>query len=994
MTEQATRVRNTTESKLPRVLIEDWIPAAAIGVECMRERGSSSALAPTTYLHVWWARRPLTVSRAAVLASVLPADFPRDLFERLIGFGRPGDELVSVRQMLDYKQPGTHIPIGFDCARAFKGTLREDDLQRAYNSINKLWGNNIAIIDPMAGGGSIPFESARLGLPTLANEYNPVACTVLEATVDYPIRHGHQLGICARKWARILLGKAEEQLAPYFYEPSMRGVRDYIYARTIPCPDTGLQTPLVPDWHLHRERGKTTVVAVPVVDQTAGTWRTEIRLVGRGAGYVPSPPKPTYLNGNGVSLFTGRQIPSEYIKAKAQAGEMSSTLYAIVVKNPKLNFEPPTSDDFRAIADAESQLARMRPAWERNNIIPTELYPEVSSDERPRTYGMPRWADMFSPRQLLCFGVLVEELNQLRPEIISAEGEDLGEAVVHLLAFVIDKFLNYNSNLASWHAPRAVMRSVFDRHDYAFKATFAEMAPINAGAGLEWAIDNVLEAYEELAKLPRHPDAKPVEISLGSATSMPQIEDGSITAVVVDPPYADNVQYSELADFFYVWLKRTQGHRRPEWFSTYLTEHDQEAVVNVARHREGGAKKAGEARVDANQFYEKLMAETFAECRRILRDDGVLTVMFTHKKQEAWEALFQALITAGFSISATWPVKTESEHSLHQARKNAAQSTVLLVCRKRPDGAGTGYFDRQMEREIRDAARNAADRLKGEGLNAVDQLVGAFGPAVAVYSRYDTVRTDTGMPVPVGKALDEAADAVADWRIQQLAQHGLEGVEPEGRFALLCWAVLQAAEFRFNEAKLLGHAAGMDIDQLVTAGLVTKTGDKITMVSARDRRRAKALEPIEATALLDGIAPVKRGRKKVVLQIHPNDPSFRTAIDACHAIALAYLEAGGGNAGIGAARGLIARQRWNADSPVARLMAALVEATPEALRVDPATAGKTSPVTRYPEFYTWHQLLKPLFEIEPPDWSPKDYGQMLLAVPDDDADDDEENELE
>lgn len=445
------------------------------------------------------------------------------------------------------------------------------------------------------------------------------------------------------------------------------------------------------------------------------------------------------------------------------------------------------------------------------------------------------------------------------------------------------------------------------------------MAPCNSGAGLEWAIGNVLEAYKEISNFPHYGSAAPVEISLGSATSLPEIEDGSITAVVVDPPYADNVQYSELADFFYVWLKRTQGHRRPEWFSTYLCERDQEAVVNITRHRNNSVSdsvnanskgkregKAADARAKAHAFYQKLMTDTFKEAQRILRDDGVLTVMFTHKKQEAWEALFTSLIRAGFTITATWPVKTESEHSLHQAQKNAAQSTVILVARKRSAGAGVGYFDSAMQREIRDRARTTAERLQREGLNPVDQLVGSFGPAMEVYSRYDEVGTDIGVPVSVDKAIDEASDGVSNWRVEQLAARGLDGVEAEGRFVLLCWDVLGAAEFRFNEAKLLGHAVGMDVGQLVAAGLVTKSGDKIQMLPAKERRRERALDPDEVTETLFGPLAVARKRtKKQSLKVHPNDPRFRTTLDACHALALRYLEAGGDSAGIGSARALV-----------------------------------------------------------------------------------------
>jgi adenine-specific DNA methylase len=773
----------------------------------------------------------------------------------------------------------------------------------------------------------------------------------------------------------------------------------YIFARTVPCPDTQFHTPLVPDWHLLKPKGEHGhVVAEPVVDKEKGTWTVRVREIGRAAGQLREVPRPTYDDGKGISLFRGRQIPADYIKAMAQQGQMRSALYAVAIKTRQgLTFQPPEPKDIEALEAAEEELARLRSGWEQANIIPTEKIPVGDETGEPLVRGITTWADMFSPRQLLCFGVLVEELRKLRPEILKAEGHELGSAVEHILAFVLDKFGNHNALLASWDPTTSGIRSVFDRHDYAFKATPAEMAPCNSGSGLEWAIDNVIEAYEKISQLPHHATARPVDIFFGSARNLPQLADGATTAVVVDPPYAGNVQYSELADFFYVWLKRTQGHRRPEWFSTYLCEHDQEAVVNISRHRKDGAKpskkgkrdgETAEARKRAHAFYQALMTDTFEEGKRILRDDGVLTVMFTHKKQEAWEALFTSLISAGFRITATWPVKTESEHSLHQAKKNAAQSTVILVARKRPGGAGLGYFDEGMQAEIRRVAQATAERLQREGLNPVDQLVGAFGPAMEVYSRFDEVRTDTGVPVGVGLAIDEAADAVSRWRVEQLTARGLEGVEPEGQFSLLCWDVLGAAEFRFNEAKLLGHAVRMDVDQLVAAGLVTKKGDKIEMLSAKSRRRERPLEPEEVTETLFGpVTVAKKRTKKEGLKVHPNDPRFRTALDACHALALRYLEAGGGPGGVGSARALARQQRWGQDSPVARLMEALVRAAPEGVRRE---KGKKSAAAQYPEFRAWHALLEPLFGAQAPDWTEQAPPQgVLFPEP---ADDEEEGE--
>jgi adenine-specific DNA methylase len=951
--------------KKPRLLIEEWLPAAAIGVECMREEGSLSAKPPTKYFHVWWARRPITASRAAVLASVLPATFPRDVFERLLGFARPGAELVKIRQQMD---TGRKIEGGFGCDRAFKRGIREEDLEEAHAAARKVFNHEITVIDPMAGGGSIPFESARLGFKTLANEYNPVACSVLEATVDYPFRFGENLLSYARDWAREWLSRVETRLAAYYPRRSDGLVHSYIFARTVPCPDTTFATPLIPDWHLLKPKGSNySLWADPVVERKAGTWTVRF-IESTRAGKKSEPRTPTYNDGKGISLFTNLQIPKDYINAKAQAGEMHYALYAVAVKTPSgLAFHHPSEADLKALVAVERHLTRIGHQLEESGIMPVEQVPLGDKTPELLIKGMRRWRDLFTPRQLVCNCTFVEELSRIRPEILAKHGDDVGEAVAHLLSLAFDKFVNHNCSLTRWENTRGTIKGKMDRHDYAFKATFAELAACAAGVGFQWCVDNTLKAYGEICELARTPRPRPVVPTLGTATNLPGIEDSSVEAVVVDPPYSDNVQYSELADFFYVWLKRTQGHRRPEWFSSYLCDHTEEAVVNLSRQRQDG-DKPGEAKRKANEFYQRLMRDTFKECRRILRDDGVLTVMFTHKKQEAWQALFSSLVQAGFTITATWPVKTESEHSLHQAKKNAAQSTVILVARKRDDDAEVGYFDAEMRREIRRAAQKAAERLQKEGLNPVDQLVGSFGPAMEVYSRYSEVRTDTGDPVGVGRALGEASEAVTAFRIQQLSERGLQDVEAEGRFYLLCWDVLQAAEFRFNEAKLLGHAVGMDVDLLTAAGLVSKTGDKIKLLSARDRKRPKKLEQEEIEETLFGAMPTgkkQRVRKGDVLKVHPNDAHFRTALDACHALALRYLEAGSGNPGLGSARQLATQQGWKGGSPPARLMEALLKAAPPALWHE---KGKNSAAAEYPEFRAWHSMIDPLFGVTPPEW--------------------------
>jgi len=286
-----------------------------------------------------------------------------------------------------------------------------------------------------------------------------------------------------------------------------------------------------------------------------------------------------------------------------------------------------------------------------------------------------------------------------------------------------------------------------------------------------------------------------------------------------------------------------------------------------------------------------------------------------------------------------------------------------------------------MRQAIRSAAQGAAARLRAQGLNAVDQLVGAFGPAMEVFSRFASVRTDTGEDVGVDEAIQAAADAVVEWRVAQLAERGLEGVDPESRFVLLCWDVLGAQEFRFNEAMLLGRSAGLGVNSLVEAGLLVKKGSNVALLSARERRRDR---PVRDMAEQMPLIETKGRARRRSRQVHPGDAFFASAIDMCHALALRYAEAGAGQAGIGAARAMALQQGWGPESPCARLMEALVRAAPMAVRFAGEEGKKTAATHRgradaFPEFRAWHALLKPLFGLAPPEWREPEELQPRLV---------------
>ncbi|MBI3972514.1 MAG: DUF1156 domain-containing protein [Chloroflexi bacterium] len=964
----------------PPVLLEEWLPARAIGIECKREHQFMAPFPPNVQLHVWWARRPLAISRAAVLCSLLPADADRGMVERLLGLSGGANAILAAADTLDQARlTGERIPSPFG-PRAFSAALPEDAVDAAHRAMSRVWGSLPTVLDPMAGGGSIPLEAARIGLPTAASDFNPVAAAVMLATVDHPLRFGPRLAKRAAFWAKEWKRHVDARLQP-LYSGDADTANTYIFARTVPCRETGHPTPLVPDWMLLRPN----VVAVPThVDSQTGTWRTEIKRIGHLAGEVAKAPESTYIRGGGRSLFGSRStFPAAYVQGQAQAGKLGYVLYAVATKAPKLDFRPPTQADQDALALAEQELARLKPQWERDGILPTQELPEITSDQRPRLYGGKKWTDLFAPRQLLALGVLAEELKRLEPDIRRAD-DDMADAIVHLLALVVDKVANYDSLMSSWEPTKKAMRSVFDRHDFAFKATFAEMPLSVSGGGLQWAIGNVLKAARQLAELPKAAGAEPAAVQRASATNLWHLDDGSVTAVVVDPPYYDNVQYSELADYFYVWLQRTIGDQHPDWFETDLCPKNEEAVANTARHRALDGM-AGDARRDAHAYYERQMLAAFKEARRVLRPDGVLTVMFTHTKTEAWNALAGSLRDAGFIVKASWPVTTESATSLHIRDQNAAQSTVLLCCRPRRASAGTGYWEELRPQVVR-AAQAAAERLGAQSLSGVDQLVGAFGPAIGVASAYDEVRDVTGRPVGFDRVMQEAAGAVAAWRAAQLAAQlpsgtgsALADMDAISRAALLWWAQFGSASIAFDQVRLLALALGLDTGDLVQAGVAVRAKGNLALLAAAARRRA---QPHLGTAEPEGG------------HVHPRDERFATALDVCHALALAALEADppaddpatppapaatdepapvASPAGTGAARALWNRLPAGQRTQAGALLQALVAATPRAAQFGPGARD-------FPEFGIWRSLLEPLGLGAAIPWQAPGGGQLMLPT--------------
>jgi putative DNA methylase len=698
-------------------LIERWLPIAEVGEESVRERRSMTALPPTYYLHVWWARRPLVASRAAILASLLPADADHDKFKHVLGIH--GDPLESKRKIMQARRSGVRFEgDAYTYPRAFTycPTKEDQDWIRAASTVPP--ANSPSLLDPTAGGGSIPFESLRLGLDTIANDLNPVAAIIERATLEWPALYGLSILKEFNRISQAFLKLREERLSPLFPpEPDATAFpTNYLWARTIRCQYCEGLVPLSPNWRLAPDG--TGVRLIPHPEKEPDHRRCEFEIVHT----IAQQSQGTVADGDATCPFPGcgRVIEGAEIKRQAQAGHMGEQLFAIVLKRRVVtksekgkNREkwerayraPRAEDNIASILSA--RLPDKFQEWEAMDILPNEDLPMDTESwthgNTPAQFDARKFRDLFSPRQLFCHCTSLEIFHQL----LAAEERDgapreVTKVAYCYLAFSLDKLRDYNSRMARWHVNREVTANTFDRHDFAFKWSYVEMAMLVGRTGSDWAIDQTAKCIKELVHLVQPADDrdeegkapslfrsgwKPPSITLSckSGDSLGHLKDASVDCVVMDPPYYDNVLYAELSDFFYVWLKRSAGKVMPELFRRPLTDKENEAVANVAKfQRQKGAKLL------AGRDYQERMAAIFTECRRVLKPNGIMTLMFTHKATGAWDALTKGLLEAAFTITASWPINTEAEGSpiLKTRPPPTAPSSSPAVpvppCRKMP----------------------------------------------------------------------------------------------------------------------------------------------------------------------------------------------------------------------------------------------------------------------------------------------------------------------
>ena len=829
-----------------------------------------TALPPIYYLHVWWARRPLVASRAAILASLLPEDTEDGAFLHALGIH--GDPVAAKRRIDMADRRGERVgPNAYGYPRAFGYNPTQEEMEKILPG-----AKNLVVLDPTAGGGAIPFESFRLGFKTHANDLNPVASIIEKATVDFPARFGEILPDDITDIGREFTRRLRERIATFFPAEKSSNCRSdgYLWARTVVCPYCSGVIPLSPNWRL--TPNGTGVRLKPLVSKGAGSAGRvcEFEIVHSAEQQSVG----TVSGGDALCPFPdcGRAVDGDEIKRQAQAQGMGDQLFAVVLKRRVdaltkggratqawvREYRAPTPDDDISQI-VSTHLDEKMDEWSARDIIPSEFIDQISNYDRGhRMYGMNKWIDLFSDRQLIMHGYCSEIYREMIDEDITLGNlSEVRKASFVYIAFALDKLRDYNSRMTRWIVQREVMANTFDSHNFAVKWSYCEMAPMVDGLGPDWAIRQMSKCVKELTALVGiskqeslldgvQPKGE-ILITNGSGSDLNSIGSNSVDAIVMDPPYGANVMYAELSDFFYVWLKRTAGLVEPNLFTRVSADKASEAVANKALFK--GLANPG---ILANSDYQQKMAAIFTECRRVLKRDGIMTVMFTHKDTGAWDALAMSLMDAGFVITASWPVNTEASGSLHIKDKAAANSTIFLVCRPREEAHGDTMYWEDVEPEVAKAVRSRVGEFQAAGIQGVDLYLASFGPALEAFSRHWPLTRGTPAPEPKKKrrsqgdlfeefdpyavrpedALNAARREVKAWRLAQLASTKAQAdMDGPTAFYVLAWDAFKAVSFPYDEALRLARAVGVDLETQVIGRLAEKKAAEIKLWDSATR---------------------------------------------------------------------------------------------------------------------------------------------------------------
>lgn len=755
----------------PKRLIEVDLPIRALSEQARREKSIRHGHIST--LHIWWARRPLAACRAVVLSALLPdpADpncpesFRREAAEqlqrlrnRIGGASRNwGSPMELRRALLDFigalaNWDATRQPEMIEASRQL--------VAAAHRALGGGHRERPLVLDPFAGGGAIPLEALRSGADVFASDLNPIPVLLNTVVLDFVPRFGLRLAEAIRRDGAALKRRADEALAQYYPgDPDGSSPLAYIWARTVRCegPSCGCEIPLLRSLWLAK-KGKRSFALRLVVDHSM---RHVSFAILEGEQVDPrEAAKGTIARGAATCPVCGFTMKVDRVRAQLRerhGGASDARLVAVVVATSGVQgrrYRLPTERDLRAIATAVAALRALRQerSWNGLPLIPDESTTHYHSFvNRGPIYGMTSWSDYFTPRQQLALGTMVKEIALTETGV----DPDFDKALRTCLALALSRQVDASSSLCRWHTTRELHVGTFGRQALPMVWDFSEVNVLSeATGGFLGAIEWVAKVVEENATLP----AGRAQVQMASATHHP-LPDDSVDAVVTDPPYYYSVQYADLADFFYVWMRRSLGPSYPALFSTPLIEKTEEIIVQSPGHEYAKDGKN-------NEFYERQMSLAMAEARRVLSPGGIAVVVFAHKSTRGWEAQLQSMVNAGWTITASWPIDTEMAARVIAQGRAVLASSIHLVCRPREHGDGTLRADdvgdwRAVLAELPVRIREWMQRLASEGVVGADAIFACLGPALEVFTRYSRVEKVSGEGVLLREYLEQVWAAVA-----------------------------------------------------------------------------------------------------------------------------------------------------------------------------------------------------------------------------------------
>ena len=845
--------------KAPKKLIEVALPLDEINEACIREKSIRHGH-PST-LHLYWARRPLAAARAVLFAQMV--NDPGG--ERGYMSGKTKAQAAEEREEL--------FSIIRDLVK-WENTNNESVLNRAKEEIWKSWRQTCALNkgkagfdpeklpafhDPFAGGGAIPLEAQRLGLESYASDLNPVAVLINKAMIEIPpkfanrapvgpIPVGEQIstdnewtgarGLAedVRRYGMWMREEAYKKIGKYYppveitedmvnerpdlkpYLGKKLTVIAWLWARTVKSPNpqfSDVDVPLVSSFAISKKKGHEAYVE-PIIHENS--YEFKVRM-----GEVPAELENGTKLARGAKfkcLMSGIPMEPDYIKEEYASGRGGERLLAIVAEGDsgRVYISPST--------DVKNLIDDIPPSWKPSTPLPNDRRAFWTP-----AYGLTTFGDLFTKRQLLALNTFSDLLKDVREKIISEcnypDKEEYANAIITYLAFAIDKCTDYWSSICTWHSAGEIMRNTFGRQAIPMSWDYAECNVFSHATGnMEAMLDWVFKAIITF------PQSNSDGFVDQADAQIQNISDDKV--ISTDPPYYDNIGYADLSDFFYVWLKKALGDIYPNLFATIATPKSDELIAVPYRH--GNSKK------EAADFFLDGMTVAMRNLANRANPAFPVTIYYAFKASETsdsqtsntgWETFLEAVIRAGFSITGTWPMRTELANKLIGIQANVLASSIVIVCRKRDDDAeevSRNDFVNELNAVMPEALR---DMLGLDGVSSpiapVDLAQAAIGPGMEIFSKYKSVLNQDGTRMSVHDAMILINKSISDYLNPDMGDF-----DPQTLFCNEWFKIHTWGESPFGEADTLARAKGTSVSRISDSGVLNSKGGKVSLIHWKD----------------------------------------------------------------------------------------------------------------------------------------------------------------